>query len=188
MQCDKCASEPAAVRRPRGGALLCKSCFSNAFELDVHQTIVEENFFVPNDVVAIGVSGGKDSAVVLHLLDRLNNRFNYGLRLLMVAIDEGIRGYRDDSLESVYKQQKRYCLPLKILSYKDLFGWSMDEVVSRIGNRSSCTYCGVFRRQALERGCQFFGAGTFSNHLIFSLLIYLHQTNGTTAVVNFIEQ
>ncbi|KHJ41115.1 hypothetical protein D918_08808 [Trichuris suis] len=115
----------------------------------------------------IGVSGGKDSAVVLHLLDRLNERFNYGLLLLMVAIDEGIRGYRDDSLESVYKQQKRYCLPLKVLSYKDLFGWSMDEVVSRVGNRSNCTYCGVFRRQALERGCQVFGAGKCSNHLIF---------------------
>uniref|UniRef100_A0A5S6QWU1 Cytoplasmic tRNA 2-thiolation protein 1 n=1 Tax=Trichuris muris TaxID=70415 RepID=A0A5S6QWU1_TRIMR len=158
MKCDSCVSELAAVRRPRCGKLLCRSCFSSAFELDVHETIVGENFFKPNDVVAIGVSGGKDSAVVLHVLHRLNERFNYGIRLMMVAIDEGIHGYRDDSLESVYEQQKRYCLPLKILSYKQLFGWSMDEVVSRIGKRSNCTYCGVFRRQALERGCHVVGA------------------------------
>ena len=29
----------------------------------------------------------------------------------------------------------------------------MDEVVKKIGLTNNCTYCGVFRRQALDRGC-----------------------------------
>jgi cytoplasmic tRNA 2-thiolation protein 1 len=36
-----------------------------------------------------------------------------------------------------------------ILGYKDLYGWTMDEIVSVIGRKNNCTYCGVFRRQAL---------------------------------------
>lgn len=29
----------------------------------------------------------------------------------------------------------------------------MDDVVKKIGLTNNCTYCGVFRRQALDRGC-----------------------------------
>ncbi|VDP19187.1 unnamed protein product [Soboliphyme baturini] len=152
MLCGRCEAEDAVVRRCKNGVALCRQCFVDAFEEDVHLTIVQEGFFDNGDTVTIGVSGGKDSAVLLHTLYVLNKRHNYGLNLLMVAVDEGIVGYRDSSLKSVYRQQKRYALPLKVLSYRELFGLSMDEVVSRIGPKNNCTYCGVFRRQALERG------------------------------------
>lgn len=45
-----------------------------------------------------------------------------------------------------------YGLPLTIVSYKDLYGWTMDEIVKVIGLTNNCTFCGVFRRQALDRG------------------------------------
>lgn len=35
---------------------------------------------------------------------------------------------------------------------QDLYGWTMDEIVSQIGRKNNCTFCGVFRRQALDRG------------------------------------
>ena len=43
-------------------------------------------------------------------------------------------------------------MPLKILSYNELYGWTMDAVVAQIGKKNNCTFCGVFRRQALDRG------------------------------------
>jgi len=43
-------------------------------------------------------------------------------------------------------------MPLKILGYDELYGWTMDRVVSQIGKKNNCTFCGVFRRQALDRG------------------------------------
>lgn len=49
--------------------------------------------------------------------------------MYLLSIDEGITGYRDDSLETVKDNQKTYELPLTILSYKELYGWSMDEIV-----------------------------------------------------------
>lgn len=57
-----------------------------------------------------------------------------------------LEGYRDDSLETVKKNKDTYGLPLTILSYKDLYDWTMDEVVKKIGLNNNCTYCGVFRR------------------------------------------
>jgi cytoplasmic tRNA 2-thiolation protein 1 len=33
----------------------------------------------------------------------LNKRYNYGLKLELLSVDEGIKGYRDDSLETVKK-------------------------------------------------------------------------------------
>lgn len=76
---------------------------------------------------------------------------------MLLSIDEGITGYRDDSLETVKQNRDDYEMPLKILSYKDLYGWTMDEIVAQIGRKNNCTFCGVFRRQALDRGAAMLG-------------------------------
>ena len=44
------------------------------------------------------------------------------------------------------------------MSYQDLYGWTMDQIVAQVGTRNNCTFCGVFRRQALDRGAQLIGA------------------------------
>lgn len=48
-------------------------------------------------------------------------------------------------------------MPLKILSYDELYGWTMDAIVSQVGKKNNCTFCGVFRRQALDRGASMLG-------------------------------
>ena len=107
--------------------------------------------------MAIGASGGKDSTVLAHVMKTLNERHDYGLELFLLSIDEGITGYRDDSLETVKRNQVQYSLPLKIVSYEELYGWTMDAIVQKIGLKSNCTFCGVFRRQALDRGALLLG-------------------------------
>jgi len=110
--------------------------------------------FKAGERIAIGASGGKDSTVLAHVMTTLNQRYNYGLHLELLSVDEGITGYRDDSLETVKKNKETYQLPLTIVSYKDLYGWTMDEIVKVIGLTNNCTFCGVFRRQALDRGAK----------------------------------
>ena len=52
------------------------------------------------------------------------------LDMHLLSIDEGITGYRDDSLRTVQSNALTYNLPLTILSYADLYqGWTMDAVV-----------------------------------------------------------
>lgn len=54
--------------------------------------------------------------------------------------------------QTVKRNQQQYNMPLKILSYDELYGWTMDAIVAQIGKKNNCTFCGVFRRQALDRG------------------------------------
>lgn len=87
-------------------------------------------------------------------------------------------------VQTVKRNEVDYGLQLKILSYEDLYGgWTMDRVVAKIGKKNNCesrhrpsdsgivvtelssiagTYCGVFRRQALDVGSEQLGA----NHLV----------------------
>ncbi|KAI8621654.1 hypothetical protein BC830DRAFT_1058037 [Chytriomyces sp. MP71] len=150
--CELCNENRAQLKRPKTGQSICKTCFYTVFEYEIHRTIVDNKLFKRGDRVAIGASGGKDSTVLAHTMKLLNERYDYGLDLFLLSIDEGIVGYRDDSLETVRRNQQQYGLPLLILSYEELYGWSMDKIVKQIGTKNNCTFCGVFRRQALDRG------------------------------------
>ncbi|KAJ7067838.1 cytoplasmic tRNA 2-thiolation protein 1 [Mycena amicta] len=155
--CALCATNRAILKRPKTGQQICKDCFFYVFETEVHNTITQANLFKPGNRVAIGASGGKDSTVLAHVMKLLNDRYDYGLELFLLSIDEGITGYRDDSLETVKRNQQQYSLPLKILSYDELYGWTMDGIVAQVGRKNNCTFCGVFRRQALDRGASMLG-------------------------------
>ncbi|KAF8911931.1 cytoplasmic tRNA 2-thiolation protein 1 [Mucidula mucida] len=145
------------VRLKKGCKQICKDCFFYVFETEVHNTISDSKLFKPGDRVAIGASGGKDSTVLAYVMKALNERYKYGLDLFLLSIDEGITGYRDDSLETVKRNQQQYDMPLKILSYDELYGWTMDSIVAEVGRKNNCTFCGVFRRQALDRGAAMLG-------------------------------
>ncbi|XP_050295349.1 cytoplasmic tRNA 2-thiolation protein 1 [Anthonomus grandis grandis] len=150
--CSTKCGKNAILKRPKTGDTLCKECFFEAFENEIHFTIQRTKLFRPGSTVAIAASGGKDSTVLAYVMKLLNEKFNYDLNLVLLSIDEGITGYRDDSLNTVKQNRDDYGMPLKILSYKDLYGWTMDEIVAEIGRKNNCTFCGVFRRQALDRG------------------------------------
>lgn len=155
--CAVCKTERALIKRPKNHQKLCKGCFIRIFEDEVHHTITSSELFQPGDKIAIGASGGKDSTVLASVLKTLNDRHQYGVDLVLLSIDEGIRGYRDDSLETVKRNAVQYAMPLKIVGYDELYGWTMDQVVETIGKKGNCTYCGVFRRQALDRGAKMLG-------------------------------
>src|SRR6185312_15542584 len=137
--CASCKTERAVVKRPKNYQKLCKGCFVRVFEDEVHHTITSSSLFQHGETVAIGASGGKDSTVLASVLKTLNERHQYGLNLILLSIDEGIKGYRDDSLETVKRNAVQYDMPLTILGYSELYGWTMDQVVETIGKKGNCT-------------------------------------------------
>lgn len=154
MACDYCKIGKAIILRPKDKSKVCKECFYEGFENDIHNLITTTKMFERGTKVGIGISGGKDSTVLAYVLDKLNKKYDYGLTLVLLCVDEGIKGYRDHSIETVFINQKELGLPLKLISYQELFGLTMDEVVQKIGKKGNCTYCGVFRRQALEEAAR----------------------------------
>lgn len=154
MVCEQCKTGKAVLLRPKNKEKVCKSCFYNKFEDEIHDLIVSTQMFEKNTRVGIGISGGKDSTVLAYVLNHLNIKYNYGLDLVLLCVDEGISGYRDKSIETVIENQRILGMNLEIISYKEMFGMTMDEVVEKAGRRGNCTYCGVFRRQALEEAAR----------------------------------
>lgn len=157
--CSLCKGGRPVLLRSRTREPVCKPCFISAFEEEVLST-TQRCEFLEGETVAIGASGGKDSTVLAHVLNELNEKHKLKLKLVLVAIDEGIGGYRDLSLERVKETASTLSLPLLISSYEELFsGWSMDKVVEAAGGpRNACSFCGIFRRQALDRAAAQVGA------------------------------
>ncbi|XP_017359359.1 cytoplasmic tRNA 2-thiolation protein 1-like [Cebus imitator] len=142
--CTSCHAARAALRRPRSGQALCGACFCSAFEAKVLHTVLAGRLLPPGGVVAVGASGGKDSTVLAHVLRALVPRL--GISLQLVAVDEGIGGYRDAALAAVRRQAARWELPLTILACEDLFRGLTDAVARRTAgsdrSRYCCTFCG----------------------------------------------
>ena len=151
--CTKCQKEESLYYRAYSGEYLCKKCFLRSIESKAAKTISKYSMIEYGDKVAVGVSGGKDSLSLLYVLKMLFDQHpNNGNELVAVTIDEGIKGYRDESLQIV----KDFCAQLniesKVLSYQSLFGIDMDQaMVQRSSQKiSSCSMCGTFRRRAID--------------------------------------
>lgn len=156
--CNKCNKKNAVYHRRYSGEILCKSCFLNSIEKKTLQTISKYSMLRFNQKIAVGVSGGKDSLTLLHILKKISKRNNN--EIVAITIDEGIEGYRNESLSLVKNFCKDEEVSLMIFSYKELFGSSMDDaIIERKSNKfSSCSICGTFRRRALDIASQFVNA------------------------------
>jgi uncharacterized protein (TIGR00269 family) len=148
--------------RAYSGEYLCKKCFVRSIEDKAARTMSKHSMLKYGERVAVGVSGGKDSLSLLYVLKKIFDGHDRSRDdLIAVTIDEGIEGYRDESLQIV----KDFCSQLgvqgKVMSYKDLFGVSMDEaMVLRPPEKkmSSCSMCGTFRRRAIDLAAESVGA------------------------------
>ena len=157
MKCDKCQNT-AVYSRNYSGENYCSDCFSNSILRKTARTISKYKMIKNNEMVCVGVSGGKDSLALLHILDKMSKTHNFYLKA--VTIDEGIPGYRDEALNIV----KNFCNDLgieyKIYSYKKLFDLTLAESLELRDNEktSSCSICGTLRRRALDYAAKDIGS------------------------------
>jgi uncharacterized protein (TIGR00269 family) len=114
-----------------------------------------------NDRIAIGLSGGKDSVVLLHLMKQIEERFPKS-SLVTLTIDEGISGYREESIAIAKRNASRLNIPHFVFSFKEIFGYSIDEIMQNKNIRNSgvtaCSFCGSLRRRALNQKARELGA------------------------------
>ena len=95
--------------------------------------------------VAVAVSGGKDSLTLLYILNKIFDDNNRG-KLMAITVDEGIDGYRDESLQIVKDFCSRLKIENRILNFRELFGVDMDNAILLRNSPkiSSCSICGTF--------------------------------------------
>lgn len=158
--CDKCGSQEIIIKRKQSGQKLCKDCFIKFIQNKVIKDIRKYKLIEKGDKVLLGLSGGKDSVMLLDILSTLEKRGI--IELVAVTIDEGIKGYREEGVEIAVRNAEKLGIEHKIVSFKECFGKSLDDIIQKTtleeGRRNACTYCGVFRRWIFNRVSREVGA------------------------------
>ena len=159
VKCSKCAQDAVYLRRYTNERL-CKACLVQTTVERVRKTINHRKMLRDDDRIVVAISGGKDSAVLLEVMHRIEQNYPRS-ELIPLTIDEGIKGYRDQALPAAQSLAESLDLKLEVRSFDDLFQMSLDEMVMGRTEEESlgaCSYCGVFRRRAINEAALELGA------------------------------
>ena len=161
MICDRCQNQ-AVYTRKYSGEKLCSECFSNSILRKTAKTISKYKMIQNNELVAVAVSGGKDSLALLKIINEMSKTHNF--RIKAITIDEGIPGYRNEALEIVEKFCSELNVEHKVYSYKELFDLTLDAALQLRDNEktSSCSICGTLRRRAIDHAAKDIGANVIA--------------------------
>ena len=144
MICKHC-DKKAIISEPS----LCSDHFDKFMLETVKETIDKFNLFSKDSNILVAVSGGKDSLALIDILLRL------GYSVTGLFIDEGIKNYREHSIEDLdfFSSQKNF----KVLkhSFKTEFGFTLDSAILT-KQLHACTICGTLRRHSLNKFSQGF--------------------------------
>lgn len=156
IKCKKC-NHYAIIFQKYSGMHLCKKHFVEDVERKIKLTIRQEYSIRKNDVLAVALSGGKDSSVVLYVMHKiLGNRPD--IEIVAISVDEGIEGYRSNSLEAAKNLTGMLGVRHIIRSFMETHRVTMDELAASDREKGTCSYCGVLRNNILNRAALDIGA------------------------------
>jgi uncharacterized protein (TIGR00269 family) len=154
-RCSVCG-EPSVIFQRHTSRHLCGEHLGADIEERVAETVRSERMIKPGDHVTIALSGGKDSTALLMILFRILPSWE-NVRLSALTIDEGIHGYREDTIRSAETLVRRFKIDHYSLSFGDLFSGTLDELLKG-RETEACSICGILRRKALILGAEKSGA------------------------------
>lgn len=158
QECSFCGRR-AVYHQRTAGVYRCDRCFKENLEKRFRRTVSKNDLIEPGDKIVAAVSGGTDSMANLRLLAEYSNHRD--IELLSLTIDEGIDGYRSESLPIAREGSKELGVDHTVVSFEDAFGRTLDEMaeISREkGGPDPCTLCGILRRALLNQAARELGA------------------------------
>jgi len=159
-KCSHCKNV-VVIKRSYSGETLCSECFEKNIEKNIYKTISKYKMLHPHDKIIVALSGGKDSISLLYNLIKIQERTYNSEPIIALMVDEGIKGYRKNSIEKAKDFCKIYDIEHKIISFKEKIGYNLDEIISikkkSIDYRYACNYCATFRRRLLNDSAKALG-------------------------------
>jgi cytoplasmic tRNA 2-thiolation protein 1 len=154
LKCSHCG-QAAFYRRKYSGEALCPKCFKSSVIEKTRRTISRYNLVHYGEKVGVAISGGKDSMSLLNVMQELGK--SHPCKLFAITVDEGIKGYRNEALANVKAFASRLGIPVILVSYEDLYGFTLDEALKARKNpekNHSCAMCGPMRRRAIDKAAE----------------------------------
>jgi len=137
MKCIKCNKNAVQSN-------LCKTHFIEYFENKILETIKKYKLIDGCEKIAVACSGGKDSTALLYVLSKKYKKVE------ALAIDEGIKGYREKTLKDLKRFCKAHNIKLNVVSFRNEFSSTLDEIIKKLKEKP-CTVCGILRRYLLNK-------------------------------------
>jgi len=135
----------------------------------VGRAIADFDLIKEGDRIAVGVSGGKDSYTLLHVLDELRRRAPVKYELLAITIDSGYPGYRSDVIEN-HLRENGFACHIEKAGHFDIIK------EKRRPGSSYCSICARLKRGSLytlarKFGCNKLALGHHLDDFIETLLL-----------------
>ena len=152
-----------------GRQWFCEECFQVYVINQVKRTIEKYKLIAPKDKVYIGLSGGKDSAALCHILTKLTEEYDFSLKAFHINL--GFGSY-SEMCERVVREQAKICnIDLDVIK--------PDVEIKRYGNREICAVCGAVKRYLMNKhvreagGTKIATAHTLEDQVLFLIKNYL---------------
>lgn len=126
------------------GKAICAGCYPDFFRRRVCATMRRSEMIRKNDLIAVALSGGKDSAALLHTL--WTERWRINLRVIGLHVDMGLGEYSDHGRAVVEELTGQLGVPLVVERVAD-----HGVQIQPAGNFEMCSVCGAVRRALLDR-------------------------------------
>ncbi|MBO4620200.1 MAG: hypothetical protein J5654_08835 [Victivallales bacterium] len=132
--------------------------------------------FAENDRILVGVSGGEDSLMLMHLLTVLQGRLPFPIEIIPATIDLGFPGFRGELLQAYCAKQGWSLKYIKVDGIQEL-------LEKNSPTEAPCALCSRLRRGKLhglleELNCNKLALGQHLDDLCASFLIALFRGGG----------
>jgi tRNA 2-thiocytidine biosynthesis protein TtcA len=140
-------------------------------ETRVGRAIGDFELIEPGDRILVGVSGGKDSWALLHLLRKIQRKAPVAFEILALNVDQGFAGFRADIVEE-YLAREGYAYEMRSAR----INLTVKEKIQP--GDTFCSLCARLRRGALYRyadelGCNKIALGHHADDFIETLMLNL---------------
>jgi uncharacterized protein (TIGR00269 family) len=156
VQCARCDAT-AVIDQPYAAQHLCPIHFRDSVRERVRRDLHRQAPRFRSGTVAVALSGGKDSAVALSLTAEYFRR-RPSVHLVALSVDEGIAGYRSATLRRATELTQRLGVEHRTVTARAVLGATTDDAALSLQGAIPCSFCGVWRRQLLNRAANEAGA------------------------------